>query len=237
MQISKGDTGTLRDESDLYAEWGLDRARILELGCGAGEKTRAIARAYPGASILALEVDRIQHGKNLGLTGYPNIHFAVGGAERIPAEDNAFDVVFMFKSLHHVPLALLDQALDEIRRVLVPGGVAYISEPVFAGQYNEILRLFHDEEMVRAAAFAALERVVAAGKLELVDEVFFNARLRFPSFAAFEENVIGATHTRHQLTPALYAEVRSRFATHLTEDGAEFHTPMRVDILRKPVHG
>jgi ubiquinone/menaquinone biosynthesis C-methylase UbiE len=235
MQIASSTADILRDERELYASLGLDRRRILELGCGAGERTRSIAREYPQASILALEVDHIQHKKNLALTGYPNIRFAVGGAERIPAEDGAFDVVFMFKSLHHVPLGLLDQALDEIRRVLVPGGVAYISEPVFAGDYNEILRLFHDEQIVRAAAFAALERGVTSGKMELVDEIFFQARLRFPDFAAFEEKVIGVTHTQHRLTPAVYAEVQSRFATHLTDDGAEFHTPMRVDILRKPV--
>ncbi|OWW18092.1 class I SAM-dependent methyltransferase [Noviherbaspirillum denitrificans] len=234
MQISNSQAGALRDERELYAGLLPECARILELGCGTGEKTRAIARDYPQASILALEVDRIQHEKNLGLTGFPNIRFGVGGAERIPAGDATVDIVFMFKSLHHVPLALMDQALDEIRRVLVPGGIAYISEPVFAGEYNDILRLFHDEGMVRAAAFAALERAVASGKLELVDEIFFNARLRFPDFAAFEEKVIGATHTRHHLSPALLAEVRARFAPHLTPSGAEFHTPMRVDILRKP---
>lgn len=234
MQIGNSQADALRDEHELYAGLLQERARILELGCGAGEKTRAIARDFPQASILALEVDRIQHEKNLGLTGFPNIRFAVGGAERIPAGDAAFDIVFMFKSLHHVPLALMDQALDEIRRVLAPGGAAWISEPVFAGEYNDILRLFHDEEMVRGAAFAALERAVASGRLELVDEIFFNARLRFPDFAAFEEKVIGATHTRHRLSPELITEVRTRFAAHLTPSGAEFHTPMRVDILRKP---
>lgn len=145
MQISSGQASALRDERELFASLPLQRARILELGCGAGEKTRAIAHDYPQASILALEVDQIQHEMNLGLSGYPNIRFGIGSAERIPAGEEAFDVVFMFKSLHHVPVTVMEQALDEIRRVLVPGGVAYISEPVFSGEYNEILRLFHDE--------------------------------------------------------------------------------------------
>lgn len=233
MQISS-QVSALRDEREVYASLPLQHARILELGCGAGEKTRAIARDYPQASILALEVDQVQHEKNLSLTGYPNIRFAIGSAERIPVENAAFDVVFMFKSLHHVPLEMMDQAMDEIRRVLVEGGVAYICEPVFSGEYNEILRLFHDEEMVRAAAFAALQRAVVSEKFALVDEIFFNARLRFPDFASFEEKVIRATHTRHHLAPALHAQVCTRFAKHVTASGAEFHTPMRVDILRKP---
>jgi 2-methylisocitrate lyase-like PEP mutase family enzyme len=67
----------------------------------------------------------------------------------------------MFKSLHHVPVPLMDQALAEIRRVLKPGGLAYISEPVFAGEFNEVLRLFHDESIVRREAFSAIERAVA----------------------------------------------------------------------------
>lgn len=236
MQIKCDDNHVLRDEREVYAVLPLNHARILELGCGAGEKTRAIARAYPEATILALEVDQVQHEKNLALTGFPNIEFAAGGAEAIPAPNEAFDAVLMFKSLHHVPLPLMDQALDEIRRVLVPGGIAYISEPVFAGEYNDILRLFHDEEQVRAAAFSALARMVESGKMLLADEIFFNARLRFPDFAAFEHKVIRATHTQHHLPPTVYAEVRSRFNKHLGDGGADFHTPMRVDILRKPLY-
>lgn len=65
-----------------------------------------------------------------------------------------------------------------------------ISEPVPGGEYSEIQRLFHEEE--------------------LVEEAIFKSRLRFPDIAAFEEKFIGATHTRHHLTP------------------------MRANMLRKP---
>lgn len=234
MQIQCAEIERLCDERDVYVDLPLATARILELGCGAGEKTRAIAKQYPNASILAMEVDRIQHEKNLKDKAFPNIQLGLGGAEHIPSEDETFDVVFMFKSLHHVPTALMDRALSEIRRVLVPGGLAYISEPVFAGDYNEILRLFHNEDTVRADAFAALERMVASEKMELVKEIFFKTWVRFPDFAKFEEKVIGATHTHHVLTPAVYEKVKSLFQAHMTTTGAEFQAPMRVDLLRKP---
>ena len=42
--------------------------------------------------------------------------------EDIPFPSGAFDLVLMLKSLHHVPLAHLDRALDEVARVLRPGG-------------------------------------------------------------------------------------------------------------------
>jgi SAM-dependent methyltransferase len=74
------------------------------------------------------------------------------GAQAIPFQDGSFDLALMLKSLHHVPLDLLDQALAEVHRVLRPQGLLYVSEPVFAGALNEVMRLFHDEELVRAAA-------------------------------------------------------------------------------------
>ena len=121
----------------------------------------------------------------------------------------------------------------EIRRVLKPGGLAYISEPVFAGDFNEILRLFHDEQKVREAAFDALVKAVDDGLFGLVEEVFFNSPMRFENFAEFEENTIRATHSFHTLDDALYDLVKQRFEQHVGADGAQFWMPMRVDLLQK----
>ena len=121
----------------------------------------------------------------------------------------------------------------EIRRVLKPGGLAYISEPVFAGDFNEILRLFHDEQKVREAAFDALVKAVDDGLFGLVEEVFFNSPMRFENFAEFEENTIKATHSYHTLDDALYDLVKQRFEQHVGADGAQFWMPMRVDLLQK----
>lgn len=220
--------------SDIYEGLlPLDGARILELGCGKAEVTKAIARSAKGVSITALEVDRIQHELNCR-SDLPNVRFELGGAEEIPAADDAFDIVMMFKSLHHVSGDKLDRALAEVHRVLKPGGLAYLAEPVFAGDYNDILRIFHDEEKVRLAAFAAVRRAVESGLMELVTEKFFLAPLKYENFTQFEERVINVTHTDHRLTPQQFAQVREKFLRHMTKNGAVFFTPMRVDLLRKP---
>ena len=211
----------------------LDGARILELGCGRAELTRLIATQGVAREILALEVDEIQHALNLQLTDLPNVEFKLAGAQQIPAADNAFEVAFMFKSLHHVPLDLMAPALREIHRVLKPGGYLYVSEPIFAGAFNDILRLFHHEERVRDAAFMAVKRAVTEGIFELTEEIFFNAPIKFQDFAEYERMVIGVTHTRHHLTSEIYAEVKTHFARHMTPGGARFAMPMRVDLLRK----
>lgn len=148
---------------------------LLELGCGRAWMTRQLAERFQPHQIIATEVDTIQHGKNLLINDLPNVTFRAGGAEAIDLEDNSVDVVIMLKSLHHVPLPLMSQALSEIARVLRPGGLAYISEPVYAGDFNEILRLFNDEKQVREAAFAAVQHSVAQNQLALVEQLYFNA--------------------------------------------------------------
>lgn len=220
-------------ESEIWNELlTLDGADILELGCGRAELTRQIAANCNGCRITAMEVDDIQHAKNLQITDLPNVRFVAGGAEAIPAEDSSFDVVFMFKSLHHVQPDKMDWAMSDMRRVLRPGGHVYISEPIFAGDFNEILRLFHDEEQVRKAAFEAVKRAVEDGRFRLVDEVFFQSRMFFRDFADFEEKVIAVTHSNHQLSDALYEPVRQSFNMAMTANGAHFLMPMRVDLLK-----
>jgi SAM-dependent methyltransferase len=233
MMISSADPGPLRDERELIGQLPLRAARALELGCGNAGQTRLLARSGKFASILALEVDRVQHARNLARDDLPGVGFGLGGAEDIPAADASVDAVFLFKSLHHVPAGLLGQAFAEMRRVLAPGGLVYISEPVFSGDYNEILRLFHDERQVREAAFDATRREVEEGRLALVSQSFFLAPVRYRDFAEFERKVIKATHTAHCLSPEVARQVRARFEASMSARGAEFAAPFRVDLLQK----
>lgn len=208
-------------------------ARVLELGCGRAEKTRSLARNGGVAEIVALEVDSVQHAKNQQITDLPNVVFAHGGAEEIPAETESFDIVVMFKSLHHVPVAQMDAALTEIARVLKPGGLAWISEPVYAGELNEVFRLFHDEKTVREEAFAAICRAVDHGPLRLQQQLFFNTRSFFENFEQFDTRMIQVTHTNHSLSPELHEAVRQKFISYMSPEGATFMAPQRVDLLVK----
>ena len=232
MRIADPEVTLVARERDILDELlPLSGAGILELGCGRAEMTRLIAEQ--AESMLALEVDQVQLAKNLAISDLPNVEFGHGGAEQIPAPDAAFDIVLMFKSLHHVPGAMMDRVFPEIHRVLKPGGLAYISEPVYAGDFNEVIRLFHDERDVREAAFAAVRQAAQSGQFDLLQQKFFLNPMHFDDFSHFEERILKVSHTDHRLSPELHAEVRSRFEKHMTSAGAVFHMPIRVDLLQK----
>ena len=210
-----------------------DHAKILELGCGTADKTKLLS-AHDGVNdITAVEIDKVQHKKNME-SSIPKVNFKSYGAQKIEEDDESFDIVMMFKSLHHVPVKEMDNALKEIHRVLVPGGCAYFSEPVFAGEFNEIMRLFHDEEVVRQAAFSAIRRAVDGELLSLKEEYFFKNAARFKSFDQYESVLLNVTHTDHQLSDEIFAEVKRRFLAHKSEAGFVFEFPNRVDVLQKP---
>ena len=64
-----------------------------------------------------------------------------------------------------------------------------------AGELLDLAIEEDDEETVREAAFEAVERAVRRGPLELVEEIHFASESRFDDFSAFEQRILGATHS------------------------------------------
>ena len=227
-------TPQISEELDLLQSLvDLDQhPRIIELGCGAAHLSRKLLARCPACEVTGLEVDERQHAKNL-LNPQQRLHFVQAGAQAIPFEAQRFDLALMLKSLHHVPLDQLSQALSEVHRVLRPNGLLYVSEPVFAGELNEVMRLFHDDELVRAAALRAVQEAVSSGAWEQVSETFFATPVHYRDFAEFQQRMIGVTYVDHRLDATTLELVRARFEPHMTADGAHFVRPMRVNLLRR----
>ena len=206
--------------------------QVIELGCGSADLSRKLLALYPGCQITGLEVDERQHAKNL-LNPMQRLQFVQAGAQSIPFRADHFDLALMLKSLHHVPLEQIDRALLEVHRILRIDGLLYVSEPVFDGALNEVIRLFHDEELVRAAALRAIQEAVSSGAWEQLSETLFQTPVHFRDFAEFEKRLIDITYVNHRLDPLTLQRVRALFETHMTTDGAHFTRPMRVNLLRK----
>src|SRR5215831_4999379 len=99
--------------------------RILDLGCGTGWASRRMARLAHSGDVVGLDVaDEMLSRAELTSLGIKNVRYVWGSAERIPAEDGYFQKVLSVESFYYY--ADQGKALDELRRVLVPGGRIFI---------------------------------------------------------------------------------------------------------------
>lgn len=221
------------DELDVLASLlPLSDQRIIELGCGAAQLVRSLMLRWPGCTATALEVDARQHAKNLEKP-QERLTFVAAGAEAIPEADARYDLALMLKSLHHVPQPLMATALGEVARVLRPGGHLYVSEPVYGGPLNELVRLYNDEGVVRAAAQSALDEALRSEAWEQVAERRFEMPVHFRRFEEFEQRMMRPTFADHAIDDAKLAAVRRAFEPHCGIDGAHFMRPMHVRLLRR----
>ena len=224
----------IADELDeLNAIARLDTQRIIELGCGPAQMARRLITRFPRCSIAALEIDAVQHRKNIA-SPQPGIEFIESGAQAVPFADASFDLAIMLKSLHHVPMPMIGQAIGEVARVLKPGGLFYVSEPVYGGAFNSLIRLFNDEGVVRAAAQKALDDALSqAGRWEQVSNRRFGLSSTFANFEEFETKQMRPSYADHRLDDDKIAEVRTAFAPFMGPGGASFVRPLHVRVLRR----
>ncbi len=90
--------------------------RILEIGCGIG--TIVFELTKQGYDVRGTDISRV--AIEYGRRKYDGIQLAVQPAEELAFEDEAFDAVLSFDLFEHI--ARIDRHVDEVRRVLRPGG-------------------------------------------------------------------------------------------------------------------
>lgn len=90
-------------------------ARWLDLGCGTGYFTRALAERFGEGLALDIAEGMLNHARPLGGA----THFIAGDAERLPLQDSTCDLIF--SSLAVQWCADFEAVLGEAFRVLKPG--------------------------------------------------------------------------------------------------------------------
>ncbi len=114
----------------LDAAYPLDGARILEIGCGTGESTLALAEQ--GAIVTGIDVDEaaLKVGRErlrvYGLGADLRLGNAANAAAELPGR--TFDMVIFFASLEHMTLAERFAAMEQTWAMLKPGGVWSVVE-------------------------------------------------------------------------------------------------------------
>ncbi len=226
-------TPIVDDELDLLATLlPLDGLQIIELGCGAAQLARALLQRHPASRVTGLEIDERQMAKNLAAP-QERLQFVAAPAQAVPFGDAGFDLALMLKSLHHVPLPLMGRALAEAARVLRPGAHLYVSEPVYDGPFNDIVKLYNDEGVVRAAAQAALDEALRDGPWQAAAERRFVMPVHFADFDTFERRMMRPTFADHRIDDTKRAQVRAAFQPHCGREGAHFLRPMHARLLRR----
>lgn len=105
--------------------------RILEVGCGAGEYTRRLARL--GCPVTAIDITPVLVENARRTIGGEQMRFLVMDATDPGLPAGSFDVVFGKSILHHIDFR---RALANYRRLLAPGGSIFFSEPNLVNPLN-----------------------------------------------------------------------------------------------------
>jgi ubiquinone/menaquinone biosynthesis C-methylase UbiE len=99
--------------------------QVLEIGPGAGGHSALFVRH--GAIVTAIDLTQVRADATAAkfkLLGADDCKAMQGNAENLPFEDDAFDIVYSNGVLHHT--VSTEKAMDEVFRVLRPGGRAVI---------------------------------------------------------------------------------------------------------------
>jgi len=207
----------------------------LDLGCGTGHFTRALARRYPGAEGTALDLAEgmLRHARPLGGAR----HFVAGDAERLPLRDGSLDLIF--SSLAVQWCADFAAVLAEVRRVLRPGGVLAFSS-LCVGTLQELRDSWQAVDgfvhVNRFRRFGDYQALCAASGLEVLTLERRARVLHFPDLRALSRSLkdLGA----HNLNPGrpggLTGPARIRA---LVEAYERFRTVDGLPATYQVVHG
>jgi ubiquinone/menaquinone biosynthesis C-methylase UbiE len=104
------------------------RGEVLEVGSGSGWTSARILETYPQVELTAVDYDPAAKERFARLEGKygQRLHFVQADARQLPFDRASFDMVIAAHVAHHLPD--LGRALDQLMRVLRPGGLLGFSD-------------------------------------------------------------------------------------------------------------
>ena len=127
---------------ELFASLDGRNRELLEVGCGIGVDSIQLAKRGFRVTAVDLTENAIEIARQFAAARGVDVDFRVGNAEVLAFPDASFDVVYSFGVLHHTPD--IARSISEVRRVLRPGGTAYVmlyAEHSLVNLVHRVLRL------------------------------------------------------------------------------------------------
>jgi SAM-dependent methyltransferase len=130
--------------------------RVLDIACGEGYGTALLARTASHATGVDVSPEAVDHATRT-YSNVANLRYVAGSCTAIPLADASIDLAVSFETIEHITGQ--QEFIDELARVLVPGGVLLLSSPDKAeysdkrGYANE----FHVRELYRDELAALLQ--------------------------------------------------------------------------------
>ncbi|MEH2112590.1 class I SAM-dependent methyltransferase [Nostoc sp.] len=121
--------------------------QILDLCCGSGQTTQFLAKASQNVIGLDASPKSLQRVRQ----NVPEASYVEAFAEEMPFADNLFDLVHISVALHEMQPQQLQKVINEVYRVLKPGGVFTLvdfhapTNPIFWPGISIFLLLFETE--------------------------------------------------------------------------------------------
>ncbi|WP_267224520.1 class I SAM-dependent methyltransferase [Dyella silvae] len=119
-------------ETKLFSRIDYSEAtRLLEIGSGVGAQTEILLRRFPNLHVTSVDRSAAQLAaaeKNLAETAWCTARYTLqlADATDLPFADRSFDAAYLCWVLEHMPAPA--RVLSELRRVLAPGAVVYVTE-------------------------------------------------------------------------------------------------------------
>ena len=98
--------------------------RVLDVGCGTGAQTLPAAEVAGPGSVAGVDPspDMLERAREKAAKKGLEIDFRSAAIEKLPFDDQQFDVVLSSFMLHHLPEDVMRSGFGEIKRVLKPDG-------------------------------------------------------------------------------------------------------------------